>query len=495
MARRRRLNPRVLAPRSLRYRVLAVVVTVVVLPLAYVWVGGTLESVGSALLRRSLAASLAEAEAALVRGDPLREVAHAHEVRLRVYDAAGALLADEDQAPLSGLFSPVSDPFYGPNGRPRLSEVDAGLPPVPDRPESTAASARPAPRCEVDLHGSLLVCSAAIRDPDGRLLHVIRGSPRLVRSLYEERFQLTALTLGVLLVGIGIALWIGWRMVRPIESLRDQVVERTLSGATDPVDLPRDDELGELATAFNQLLRTVDDRNRANTAFAADLAHELKNPVAAVQAAAEALAADRPVEGERRERLRRVLDDASRRMDAVVQQFLELARAEAGLPGAERERVDVYELVRHVAPSLAGERLDGDGQGGPRIEVSGGPAWVWGVPERIETVVRNLVANAVAHAGPSGRVTVVVREGPDAVELTVSDDGPGIPAEVLPNLFQRYHSTRAGGTGLGLPISRAIVEAHGGRITAESPPGGGARFRILWPGAAQADDSAPEQAT
>jgi signal transduction histidine kinase len=467
-------------PRSLRYRVLLVVVVIVVLPLVWVWMLGTFEVGDEVLQTRLLQAATEHAERALLSGRPLEQVAHEHEVHLRLLSPEGEVLLDLDETDERSMLSPFAEPFYGPSGRPRLSRVDQALPPLPERPEVVASALRPDARCEVAEEGKIFVCSAARRLPDGRVVHVMRGQARLVRSLYEQRFQLTALTLLVLVIGISVALVLGWRMVVPIEQLRDQVVARTQGRvSTEPVVLDRPDELGELANAFNQLLQAIEERNKANTAFAADLAHELKNPVAAVRAAAEALASDRPAEGERLVRLQRVLADSSRRMEVVVHQFLELARAEAGLPGADRERCDLYAMVSHLAEAARGDER----YSGVSIEVVGEPACVVVVPERLETAVRNLLANACHHCQGRVRVAVHAREGGAGrmVELVVQDDGPGISPELLPHLFTRYHSHRAGGTGLGLSMTKAIIEAHGGHIVAESVPGQGATFRVMLP--------------
>ncbi len=462
-----------LNPRSLRYRALLIVVAVVVFPLVWVWSSGFSESSEA----RTLKATLAEAVLAVPGASP-EEVASSRQLRVRMVAPDGTIRVDADHAEArwqAGLGSPL---LWGPDGPPSLHTMDDALGPLRLRPEVLDADVTPSPRCDVRDDDRLLVCTAAVRLPDGTVVHALAGSRRLVRSLYEDRFQLAALTSVVLAVGILLALWIGWRMVRPIESLRDQVVARAGgSASTEPVHLPRKDELGDLARAFNQLLGSLEARNQANAAFAADLAHELKNPVAAVRAAAEAMSSDRPVEGHRKERLQRVLADASSRMEVVVDRFLELARAEAGLQGVEREPVDVLALARAVvAPFAADERF-----ASVSVRVDGRPEQVLAVPERLETALRNLVSNAMAFAGQDGRVTVVVARVDERVRITVTDTGPGIADDDLPHVFDRYFSKREGGTGLGLALTKAIVEAHGGRIAVTSAAG--ARFTISLPAA------------
>lgn len=463
--------------RSLRYRALLVVVLVVVLPLAWVWVAGTLETATIHDLRSTLEDA---ARAAAAAPERLDELAARHAVRLRRVDAAGAVVADADHASPVRLLDPVTDPFYGPGGAPDLAAWDAVLPPLQERPEAAGPPGEVRTQCTILDRGLLLLCAAAVRLPDGGVVHAERGSARLVRSLYEQRFQLSALTLGVLGVGGLLALWIGFRMVRPIESLRDQVVARVRDGvSTEPVVLARGDEVGELAAAFNELLGAIRQRDEANAAFAADLAHELKNPVAAVKAAVDALASDRPVEGDRKDRLVRVLGDATARMEVVVEQFLELARAEAGLPGRERERFDLGATARALTEGFAADPR----WSGITFSYTGGELWVVAVAERVETAIRNLLANAAHFAGVEGRVEVTVDRRGGFAAVTVRDSGPGVPPEDLPHLFSRYRSTRQGGTGLGLPMVKAIASAHGGHVEVDGAAGGGAAFRVLLPAA------------
>ena len=458
---------------SLRYRTLMVVTCIVVLPLAWVWVAGSFEPESMRAMRRGLHDAATASGAALLEGADLSDVARRRHVWLRVIRADGVVLHDHDYSKRVTVLEPVAEPFYGPEGSPDLASADAELAPLTERDEVRWAGTEPAARCEVASQGLLLVCAAAQRLPDGRVVHVMQGSLRLVRSLYEERYQLAGLTLVVLLIGGLLALWLGWRMVRPIEQLRDHVVARSRwPVSTEPVPLPRADEIGDLAQAFNALLHALETRTRSNAEFAADLAHELKNPVAAVQAAADALAADRPVEGDRRQRLHRVLEDSAARMHNVVQRFLQLARAEAGLPDAEREPVELKALVQALVERLAADQRYCD----VSFEVTGPAPRLLAVPERLETAIRNVLQNAAHFSAPAGRVRVEITAQAHELAIVVDDSGPGVAEADRARVFDRYFSTREGGTGLGLPLARAIVEAHGGRIEAHTAPEGGARF-------------------
>jgi two-component system sensor histidine kinase ChvG len=300
--------------------------------------------------------------------------------------------------------------------------------------------------------------------------------------LYAQRRQLVKLTLFVLLAGLGLAWWMGSRMVRPVENLREEVLERARTAIPKAeLSVEREDEVGDLALAFNALLGALAERSRANEAFVADLAHEFKNPVAAIRACAERLEGEGTLDEARAKRLAQVLSQSSRRLDALVSQFLELARAEAGLPNETREPVDTSALVRGIVdtarldPRFAGVRFDVHTlDDGPEVN---------GVPYRLESALRNLVDNASSFAGDGGTVTVHVTCPNGTAEIVVEDTGPGILAEDVPRVFDRFFTRREtkSGTGLGLALTRAVVEAHGGTIHAQSPAGKGARFVVRLP--------------
>lgn len=463
--------------RSLRTRAFIVAFLVAVLPLAMVAAASAIESGVGERMQTAV-----EAAAAEVARDPedVEGVAARWGVHVRVIEANGVVRARADHHD-RGPESAVGDVFFGPDGAPTLAEHDATLGPVALRAESVRALAGHASAgCGASIGGRLLECHAAVPiERNGEVVaiaHAQDGSRRAIRALYDLRYQLLKLTLITVPCAVALGWWLGWRMVRPIERLRAQAIDQVgrLSRG-DPLELGRRDEFGDLASALNRLITEVREHAAAHEAALADLAHELKNPVAAIRASAEALV-DRPDDAERTRKLAGVVADASARLDRLVLQFLELARAEAGLRGEQREPVDLAALVRAVIDTTAADPRHADRSFS--VEIDGDVPHIEGVALRIETAVRNLVDNAASHATSQVRVRVTTR---DDVRVEVADDGPGIAPDRLARIFDRFESKRPGGTGLGLALVRAIAEAHGGRAWAESDGTHGSRFVMALP--------------
>jgi len=470
--------------RSLRHRAIAVVCVVVFAPLIHVWLSDLGDATAGARMNQRVERVALKVAESLEKGEDPRRVADEQAaragVRLRLLDADGAVSIDVDHEAGTGVLHRVGTVFFGPDGAPRLDEWDAQQgPPIERTVVRTAMESGRASACVSTEDRKLLVCEAALRtdDPEISTIYVQVSSRRAIRALYDVRYQLLKLTLFVLVSGLALGWWLGWRMVRPVEMLREQVLARRHARDPAPIALDRDDEFGDLAAAFNELMSALAQRNRANEAFAADLVHELKNPVAAVQAAAEALESGRPVSPERAQRLARVLRDSSHRLDVLASAFLELARAEAGLRSSVREPVDLVLLARGLIAARGAEPVTFE-------LIAPDAAIISGVAERVETALRNLLANAAAfaakaHPSGDGRVTVRIaagglsdmtaHEATGSHRVTVSDNGPGIAPEDLPRIFDRFFTRgRQGGTGLGLALTQAIIEAHEGTIAAAS---------------------------
>jgi signal transduction histidine kinase len=314
-----------------------------------------------------------------------------------------------------------------------------------------------------------------------RLVVVQATSRRAVQAVYGLRYQLLRLSLVTVPLALVLAVLTGRRIVRPIELLRRQALDKAKAATTATLDAGGRDEVAVLAEAFNALLLALEKKRADNEAFVADLVHELKNPVAAVRATADMLG-EAGVDADRAARIARVLRDSSTKLDRVVTQFLELARAEAGLPDEERTVEDAAGLVEALVGNL---REDGRH---PGVELActrcaPGEARVRAVAHRLDTLVRELLENARSFAGDGGRVEARVEAHGDDVVLVVSDTGPGIAPQDLPRVFSRFFTTRgrSRGTGLGLALVKAVAEAHGGSVGATSKPGEGASFEVRLP--------------
>jgi two-component system sensor histidine kinase ChvG len=467
--------------KSLRARALAVVGAVVVAPVVFVWLTSPYEDALGYNMRVGLEVA-ANDLGDLVRTDAPDEefvsVAERADAWVRVLDQSGALLRNIDGSGGASIRERIA--FMG--DVPKIEEWDTSQPPLAQRDVFVRAQADKsgrAGRCGYGEDAKLLFCEMAVRvDLAGamkpRYVYMVTSTPRALTSLYDDRYQVVQLTLIVLAFALILGLWLGLRIVRPLTRLRDQILDRSTVNATRPVEVERDDEFGELAEAFNALLAALEERRRANEGFMADMAHEIKNPVAAIRSAAESLDRGKEVSPERAARIANILRDSSHRLDAVVSRFLELARAESGLPEVERIEFDLGELVRNLAAGFAADERFAELE----FDVKAPKTLVEGSPEHIETALRNLIANAASFA--DSRVTLRVSRGVSGVLVDVEDDGPGIAHEDLERVFDRFFTRRddGGGTGLGLAMSRAIAEAHDGTITVESTPGEGTAFTL-----------------
>ena len=235
----------------------------------------------------------------------------------------------------------------------------------------------------------------------------------------------------------------------------------------------RRDEIGELSRSLKSMTQTIYDRIEAIESFAADVSHELKNPLTSIRSATETL--DLAKTPEAREKLMGVIKKDVARMDRLITDISNASRLDAELAREAGEAVELSRLIRDIvslyadtakendAPVLFAQKLDRDG-------------YVKGSPSALGQVVRNLVDNARSFSPPNGEVRVRLEMDRDEklYRITIDDDGPGIPPDNLESIFQRFYTQRPKGTvfgnnsGLGLAISRQIVNAHGGRIWAQN---------------------------
>ena len=221
--------------------------------------------------------------------------------------------------------------------------------------------------------------------------------------------------------------------------------------------------------------------------FTADASHELRTPLAVIIAEAQTTLARRRRARRYRETIAVCLD-AAQQMRRLTESLLALARLDAGETPLPRT---IENLARHVSSCVDGVRRLAEGRG-IDIHLDLQTAHALANPQRIDQLVTNLVTNAIHHNRPAGEVRITTRAEHGWALLTVADSGPGIPAEDLPRVFERFYradrsrSRANGGTGLGLAICKAIVDAEGGAIDVASRPRGGTTVSVRLPGPASA---------
>jgi two-component system, OmpR family, sensor kinase len=300
------------------------------------------------------------------------------------------------------------------------------------------------------------------------------------QALASLRNRFIAVGLGALLLSVAIAIWLANVITRPLRRMAAVASAVDSGDLSHRIDYEGDDEVGVLAEAFNHMLDRLEAGFRLQRDFVSDASHELRSPLTVLRGRIEQLAdhaGDRPaVEAEADELMREV-----RRMERLSDDMLTLAKAERG-GLVQRRRVPVDDFVedlRRDLPLLGARHYSVESSLHGDLEAD---------PDRLAQVLRNLVTNAVSHTSTDGHIDIAIASENGSAVFAVSDDGTGIEPDQLVRIFDRFHRTdegrsRAeGGSGLGLAIARAIVEAHGGAITAESPPGEGATFRFSIPG-------------
>lgn len=221
--------------------------------------------------------------------------------------------------------------------------------------------------------------------------------------------------------------------------------------------------------------------------FVANVSHELRTPLSVIKGYVETLVdAQDAMPPADRERFLKTIQRHAERLNSLLEDLLALSRLESAQPGLARERVDLGQLLASAAedfrsrPAARAHRLG--------LSVDPGTPPVLADPLKLGQVLDNLVSNALKYTPPGSRIDISARMATvDTVEVAVRDDGPGIPEEDLPHIFERFYrvdkgrSREKGGTGLGLSIAKHIVQLHGGKVWAESRPGAGTAFFFTLP--------------
>jgi two-component system OmpR family sensor kinase len=348
--------------------------------------------------------------------------------------------------------------------------------PAPRPPAPTAASGR------ITETGSVLTLDAELAD--GSVVRVAADSSQVEATLVQLRTVLVVASLAALLLAAVVLLVVVRRSLSPLDDMT-RVARSITSGDRGRrlhPDRPHTD-IGRTALAFDAMLDEVEGAERSALRaerglrdFLSDAAHELRTPVAGMQAAAESLLRNQTSRAEREQLAVQVVREA-RHAARLVDDMLLMSRVDQGLE-LVRAPLDLVAAAR----AAAARPLPG---GDTTIDVAGDEAWVLADADRIAQVLGNLLANACRVAGT---VRIDVRRDGAQVVLDVTDDGPGVPPADRERIFERLvrldpgRDRHAGGVGLGLAVARGIAEAHGGRLTCE-PSSVGARFRLVLPAA------------
>jgi two-component system sensor histidine kinase ChvG len=430
-------------------------------------------------------------------------------LRLRVYNPHGALVADSfTVAPGTVSFIDLAHEPLLPRiarGIDRTLDFMVGAPNVPAYREpvrDTAAGwpeiteARRTGRTEVRQRYAgdrTPVITAATRlGARGSMLLSLRHAPDITQSVRDARQTLAIVVWAALLVSVLLSLFLARTIVQPLRLLVYAAV-RVRLGRDRSVVVPRlpdrRDEIGLLARAFSDMTAALRQRIDAVESFAADVAHELKNPLASLRSALDSL--DKVEDEALRRQLAAIAAHDVKRIDRLVTEIADASRIDAQLSRATFEPVDIAAL----ADALVGARAQRGTDRACTIRTSGpdhaghARAVVLGDPARLERVFENLIDNAASFSPDHGEITIVLSTHDGLVVAEVIDDGPGIAMDVRERVFERFHSLRpvdedfGGHSGLGLAIARTIIEAHDGRLTARDRADGrpGARLVVELP--------------
>ncbi len=320
------------------------------------------------------------------------------------------------------------------------------------------------------------------------------------KSLSEERWRITLLAAIALVATLVSSLLLARTVAEPIRRLSDaaEEVSRNINARAQLPDYAeRNDEVGQLSRAFRSMTSALYRRIESSESFAADVAHELKNPLTAARSTAESLVyAKTP---EQRDELVRQIQNELKRLNRLITDVSNASRLDAELARQAMVPTLVTDVVDNVA-KIFRDILSEDGRS-VRVVLDAGvdpeTLKVRGQEGRLGQVITNLVDNAVSFSPADGVVVITVKQTPQTVEILIDDEGPGIPEDRLAIIFDRFYTDRpqsealrGKNSGLGLSISREIVHAHGGEIWAENrraagaAPGSrpsGARFVVRLP--------------
>jgi signal transduction histidine kinase len=304
---------------------------------------------------------------------------------------------------------------------------------------------------------------------------------------------LLAAGLAALVAAVVAAVW-ARRLAKPVQQVASASSRIAAGDLGTRVPVQGSDELADLSRSFNQMAEALGEARRREGEFLSSISHELRTPITAIRGYVEALDEGAVRDEAGRAEALRVIKSETARLERLVADVVDLARADSQGFTVRLGEADVVLVLREATTAHAGEAADA----GLTLDVAvDGPLKCRTDTDRVRQVVTNLVENAVRVTPRGGTIHLVGRASPDWVLIDVTDTGPGIPAEHLPHVFERAYLRRVGGangepghappgrlaagSGLGLAIVRELVRALGGQIHVSSEPGKGTTFRVALP--------------
>ncbi len=498
---------------TLSYRILAVnILTIVLIALAVVYLDAYRNRLEKERLRQaaqeaSLAATAMMGVPAARREVLLAALSRSSQSRLRLYAVDGQLSLDSWH--ITGPTYRLRDPATQAWNKNAARALDRGFnalvgeqsrddfaEPKIDRADAwrEVRAARESGMLTTDVREApelTPVFSAAAPLADGSTLFVTDNDRGFTRTVRKQRRSL-ALALGmVAILSVFLSLFLARTIVRPLRRIAI-AAHRVRLGRSREVRVPRlpsrRDEIGTLARAVSDMSQSLRHRIDNIEAFAADVTHELKNPLASLRSAVDSL--DRVDDPALHRQLIDVIRQDTLRLDRLIGDISEAARTDAELARARFEPVDLGILIGHIVASWEARRETGN----VRIAFARprrASTIVFGEPGRLARAIDNLIDNAISFSPPEGLVEVAAAHVGEEIRIRIDDEGPGVPPEQREAIFNRFHSVRPAAeafgrhSGLGLAIARAIVEGHDGEIdvTDRDDAPSGARFTISLPAA------------
>lgn len=427
--------------------------------------------------------------------------------RLRVYDADGGKLIDSwsGTKPTYTLRDPAKEPWHKDIALLLDNALDAIVgakqpppfaEPAVDRvrswPEAQAAqsSGRPATALRRAPEGTAFVSAAAAIPQTKSVLLLTTNARDVRRVVRSERMTLGFVLLATVGLSIFLSIFLARTIARPLRRLA-RAAHLVRLGRAREVKVPllpsRRDEIGLLARALHDMTQTLRYRIDATEAFAADVTHELKNPLASLRSAVDSL--EKVKDPKLRHQLLDVVRHDVGRLDRLISDIAEVSRLDAELTRARFEPIDLGKMIEALLPlwePRAAERDVRIAFARPRV----GSAIVLGDESRLARAIDNIVDNAISFSPSGGLVEITAVGVADEVLISIEDEGPGVAPAVREAIFNRFHSMRPSEeafgrhSGLGLAIAKATVEGHDGQIGVEERHDGrsGARFVIHLPG-------------